>query len=125
MSQSIEIRADGSWVFHGGDDGDSRLRDPEKNAIPNYRLWNPLWINPATGLKEGRYEYQTVHRVYCRSCGADGGISARTSVYIVYYCEKHAQTDPNFIPMPPDEEFRWRQGLPPRSDDDEVVLTDG
>lgn len=115
MAQGIEIKADGSWVFHGGDDGDSRLRDPEKNAIPNYRVWNPI---------EKKFEYQTLHRVYCRACGKDGGVSARTAVYVVYLCDDCYRTnqDPNFVAMPTDEEFRWRQGLPP-PDKESALIT--
>lgn len=97
----FEIKADGEWVFKGED---SRLRDPEKNAVPNYRIWNPL---------TRRFEYQTLHRVYCRACGKDGGLSARTATYVVYLCDDCYRTnqDPNFIPMPPDEEIAWRNGL--------------
>src|SRR6266851_3930782 len=100
-------------MFHGGDDGDSRMRDPEKNAVPNCRIWNPLYIDPVTG-ERGRFEYQVLYRTYCRNCGADGGLSARTALYVIYLCNKCYQgsQDPNFIPMPPDDEYRWRYGLP-------------
>lgn len=112
MARGIEVKPNGEWVFHGGDDGDSRLRDPEKNAIPNFRVWNPLYEN-ADGTR-GRFEYQVMYRTYCRSCGADGGLSARTALYVVYLCENcyHKNQDPNFIAMPSDEEYRWRYGLP-------------
>lgn len=113
MAQRIEIKPNGEWIFHGGDDGDSRLRDPEKNAVPNFRVWNPLYVDPVTG-ERGRFEYQVMYHVYCRSCGADGGLSARTTLYVVYLCENcYARNqDPNFVAMPPDEEYRWRYNLP-------------
>lgn len=115
MANSIEIKPDGSWVFHGGDDGDSRLRDPEKNAVPNYRLWNPL---------TNRYEYHTLYKVYCRNCGKEEGFAARQAVYIVYFCDDcwAKNQDPNFVLMPPDEEYRWRQGLKPDEDVPETSL---
>ena len=111
MSQNIHVRADGSWEFTYGNDGDSRLRDPEKNAVPNYRVYNPI---------TGTFDYQTLYRVYCRNCGVDGGLSARTAVYVVYLCDDcfPKNQDSNFIPMPSDEEVRWRQGLPPEGEED-------
>ncbi len=118
MAQSIEIKEDGSWVFHGGDSGDSRMRDPEKNAIPNYRIWNPI---------SGQFEYQTVYRTYCRACGKETGISARQAVYVVYLCDDCYATnqDPSFVAMPPDEEFRWRQGLPAADKEEGIKVVSG
>jgi len=115
VSQSISINADGSWKFHAGDDGDSRLRDPDKNAVSNYRIFNQL---------TGKFEYTVLHRVYCRSCGKDGGLSARTAVYIIYLCENCAETnqDPNLTLMPSDEEYRWRQGLPAEGEKEKGII---
>ncbi len=76
MSDRIEIKPDGSWIFHGED---SRLRDPGKNEVTNYRVWNPL---------EKKFEYRVMHRVYCLNCGADGGLTARTALYVKYICEE-------------------------------------
>lgn len=115
MGQSIEIKKDGSWEFHPGDDGDSRLKHSREDHQVTYRIWNML---------TNRFEYQVMDKVYCRSCGADGGYSARTAVYIVYLCDKCYETnqDPNFRPMPPDEEYRWRQGLKPEEDVPETSI---
>ncbi len=102
MSDRIEIKPDGSWIFHGED---SRLRDPGKNEVTNYRVWNPL---------EKKFEYRVMHRVYCLNCGADGGLTARTALYVKYICDKcfEVQQPADFIPMLPEEEVRWRHGLP-------------
>jgi len=112
MAQGIEIKQDGSWVFHGED---SRMRDPEKNAIPNFRVVNPF---------TGKSDYQTVYRTYCRACGVETGISARSAPYVIYLCEKCAPTnqDPNLVLMPPDEEFRWRNGLPDKDKDNALII---
>src|SRR5271163_2237256 len=105
MADRIEIKPNGEWVFHGED---SRLRDPEKNALVGQHIWNAI---------TQQFEYQTLYKVYCKNCGADGGLSARTAVYVNYLCDKcfESNTDPDFSPMPPDEEVRWRNGLPAKS----------
>lgn len=102
MADHVEIKPDGSWVFHGED---SRMRDPEKNAIPNYHIWNPI---------SQEFEYRTVYRVYCMNCGKEYGVTARQSVFVKAICDDcwTVEQPPDFIPMTPDEEYRWRMGLP-------------
>ncbi len=52
-------------------------------------------------------------KVYCMNCGADGGYSARTSFMVKYLCDKcYAKCPADFLPMTPDQEYRWRNGLP-------------
>jgi hypothetical protein len=118
MANSWEIKADGSWIFHGGDDGDSRLRDPEKNALPNVRLWNAI---------TRQFEYRVMYKVYCRSCGADGGLACREATYVIYLCDDcyKDNQDPNFVPMPPDEEIRWRNGITEEQQSAVILAPDG
>ena len=102
MADSISINADGSWEFHGDD---SRLKNSREDKQKTYRIWNAL---------TKQFEYQTMDRVFCFSCGADGGLSARTAVYVKYLCDDCFKKYPadEFIPMTADEEYRWRMGLP-------------
>lgn len=101
MSDRIEIKRDGSWVFHGED---SRLKHSREDHQVTRRIWNPL---------TRRHEYQVLDKVFCMNCGADGGLSARTAVYVRYLCDDCYNKGDNygFVPMAPDEEFRWRNGL--------------
>jgi hypothetical protein len=45
----------------------------------------------------------------------------------VYLCDVCYRTnqDPNFIPMPPDEEIRWRNGLPEPDKDEGIKIVGG
>lgn len=110
MAESIEIKPDGSWVFHGED---SRLKNGREDKQVTYRIWNAL---------SKQFEYQTLDKIYCMNCGCDGGFSARTAVYVKYLCDKCFETSKpdNFCPMPPDEEYRWRMGLPPKTDEEGI-----
>jgi hypothetical protein len=106
MADRFEIKADGSWEYHGED---SRLRDRTKNQV-TWRIWNPI---------KQQFEWQTMDKVYCRDCGADGGYSSRSSACVVYFCDKcweAARQFPQYIPMLPTEEWRWRNGLPAEED---------
>jgi len=107
MADHFEIKSDGSWVFHGED---SRLRDRTRNQV-TWRIWNPI---------TKQFEWQTMDKVYCFNCGADGGYSSRSSACVKYICDKCFELpcwDGRFIPMLPEEEFRWRNGLPPKGED--------
>lgn len=101
------IKADGSWEYHGED---SRLRDHTRNQV-TYRIWNPL---------SQRFEWQTMDKVYCKNCGADGGYSSRYSAMVVYFCDRcwetYGKEQANLKLMLPTEEWRWRNGLPPEED---------
>lgn len=101
MSDSIEIKSSGEWVFHGED---SRLSRGREDKQVTYRIWNML---------TSRFEYQVLDKVYCMNCGTDCGLSARTAVYVKYLCDHCFETarPDTFCPMPPDEEYRWRMGL--------------
>ncbi len=91
MSDKITIKPDGSWEFHGED---SRLRRHRED-------------HQVIGLHG-----QMMDKVYCMDCGADGGYSSRTAVSVHYLCDKcFEKPHPSFIPMLPDEEIRWRNGL--------------
>ena len=101
MAESIHIKADGSWVFDGED---SRLKRSREEKQVTYRIWNPL---------TQQFEYQTMDKIYCMNCGADGGYSARTSFMVKYLCDRCYEKCPaDFLPMTPDQEYRWRNGLP-------------
>lgn len=102
MAESIHIKADGSWVFDGED---SRLKRDREAKQVTYRIWNAL---------EKRFEYQTMDKVYCMNCGADGGYSARIAWMVKYLCDlcyAKQPKDGSFIPMLPEEEAAWRMGL--------------
>jgi hypothetical protein len=102
MAEHFTIKPDGSWEFHGED---SRLKDHTRNQV-TYRIWNPL---------KQQFEYQTMDKVYCYNCGADGGYSSRNSPCIKFICDKCISVpgfDQRFIPMNPNEEWAWRNGRP-------------
>lgn len=103
MSDYFEIKPDGSWVFHGED---SRLRDRTRNQ-KEFTIWNP---------STRRMERRWGDHCYCYNCGADGGYSARESPCVKFICDKCATLpcwNGRFIPMLPEEEWCWRNGLPP------------
>ena len=106
MADHFTIKADGSWEFKGED---SRLRDHTRNQV-TWRIWNPI---------SRQFEWQTMDKVYCFNCGADGGYCARSSPLIKYICDKCWDLNcwnGRFIPMLPREEWCWRNGLPPPKD---------
>lgn len=97
----IIIKPDGSWEFRGED---SRLTRSREAKQVSWKIFNPL---------TGKSEWAILDKVYCFNCGCDGGVSARSAPYVRYFCEKCWEKAPKdrFIPMPPDEEYRWRMGL--------------
>lgn len=106
MSDEFHIKADGSWEFKGED---SRLRDHTRNQV-TWRIWNPI---------SQQFEWQTMDKVYCFNCGADGGYCARNSPYIAYFCDKcweKGQDPARWVPMTPHEEWCWRNNLPAPKD---------
>lgn len=108
MSDEFHIKADGSWEFKGED---SRLKDRTRNQV-TWRIWNPI---------AQAFQWQTMDKVYCFDCGADGGYSSRNSPMIRYICQKcwdKGCWNQQFIPMLPMEEHRWRNGLSPLREGD-------
>lgn len=101
MSDKFHIKPDGSWVFEGED---SRLKNHREDHQVTYKVWDAM---------KRAFEIKVMDKVYCRNCGADGGLSARTAPYVSYLCQKcwDKGTQAGFIPMLPDEEAAWRMGL--------------
>ena len=115
MPDHIEIKSNGEWVFHGED---SRLKRGREDKQWTGKFWNQL---------TQQFEWGVLDRIYCMNCGTDGGLSARTAVYVKYLCDdcfKRCKPE-NFSPMPPDEEYRWRMGLPPADSNDKKVIVGG
>ena len=103
----FHIKPDGSWEFKGED---SRLRDHSRNQ-QQFKIWNPLLQ---------RWESHWGDHVYCRDCGADGGYCSQNLPAITYFCDKcwpAASQFSHYIPMLPHEEWRYRNGLPPKGED--------
>lgn len=91
MADEIVIKPTGEWLFKGED---SRLRREREDKQVQGRLG------------------QFMDRVYCLSCGKDGGFAFRTTPYIVYQCQECADKYGNLpLPkMPDEEEMQVRNG---------------
>jgi hypothetical protein len=111
MSGQFHIQPDGSWTYDGED---SQLRDKRRNQV-TWRIWNPF---------TEQFEWKTMNPTYCRNCGVHTGYTNRECAYIVDFCNPCFNSSSvqaeistgKLIPQLPDEEWRWRNGLPPPED---------
>ena len=91
MSDKVVIKPTGEWLFNGED---SRLRRERESKEVQGRLG------------------QFMDKVYCISCGADGGFALKSTPFIIYQCQVCADHYGELpLPkLPDEEEMKYRQG---------------
>jgi len=91
MADEVIIKPSGEWVYKG-----------DESRLKNFRADHQVM---------GRMG-QMMDKVWCLSCGKDGGYALKTSLFIIYQCADCAERYGSLpLPrMPEAEEIQYRNG---------------